>query len=273
MLNYLRYFGTHLLVAAAAAGLLLGGAWSWLGLATGVIAWIGADALSPRVTDPVPAYRYPRVLDLALYSLLPPLLGLCAIYAWSLADDDLFGLGTTLAELTGYAALEARADTDTLDRLGASWSFALAIAMAGILTAHELLHRQRSPCALAVGRAMLAMACNASLEVAHVFGHHRDVGTPADPATARRGESVYHFWLRSSYGQVVQAWRIECDRLAGRPWLRRWAGNRVLRGFVRSGSVAAAFYAAGGVTALTWFLLATAWNKLLLEALNYMEHY
>ncbi|MEQ8660128.1 MAG: fatty acid desaturase [Gammaproteobacteria bacterium] len=269
---YLRYFGTHLLVAATIIGLLLGGSWSWLGLLTGVVGWIGADALSTTVAAP-PVYRHPRLLDMALYSLLVPLVVLCVVYAWTLAHGDLCALGRTLTTLSGYPLLDARATNTTLDRLGASWSFALAIAMAAILTAHELLHRQRDRLALVAGRLMLAMACNATLEVAHVFGHHREVGTPADPATARRGESVYHFWVRSSCGQVLQAWRIERARLTGQPWPRRWLRNRALRGLVRSGTVIVLFHAAGGATAVVWFLLATAWNKLLLEALNYMEHY
>jgi len=273
MTAYLRYFGTHLLVAAATAGLLLGGSWSWLGLLTGVVGWIGGDALSAAVTPGSAGYRHRWILDAALYSLLPPLLVLSVAFAWSLAETDLFGIGQALAATTGYDALAARAATTFVDRLGASWSFALAIAMAGILTAHELLHRQHDPFALAVGRAMLALAFNATLEVAHVFGHHSEVGTRADPATARRGEGVYRFFIRSTLGQVGQAWRIERARLAAQapPW--RWLRNRVIRGFVRSGLVAAAFFASGGAAALGWFLVASTWNKLLLEALNYMEHY
>lgn len=273
MFAYLRYFGTHLLVAAATAGLLLGGWWSWLGLLTGIVGWIGGDALSAPVATQRPGYRHRRVLDAALYSLLPPLVVLSVVFAWSLAESDLFGIGQALAGMTGYDALAARAATTFVDHLGASWSFALAIAMAGILTAHELLHRQHDPLALAVGRAMLAMAFNATLEVAHVFGHHSEVGTRADPATARRGEGVYRFFVRSTLGQIGQAWRIERTRLAARapPW--RWLNNRVMRGFARSGLVATAFYAAGGGGALGWFLVASTWNKLLLEALNYMEHY
>lgn len=273
MFAYLRYFGTHLLVAAATVGLLLGGSWSWLGLLTGIVGWIGGDALSGPVAGDRPDYHHRRVLDLALYSLLPPLLVLSTVFAWSLAESDLLGIGQTLSVVTGYGALAARDATTFVDRLGASWSFALAIAMAGILTAHELLHRQHDPLALAVGRAMLAMAFNATLEVAHVFGHHSEVGTHKDPATARRGEGVYRFFVRSTVGQVGQAWRIERARLAAQtpPW--RWLRNRVVRGFVRSGLVAAAFLASGGASALAWFLLASTWNKLLLEALNYMEHY
>jgi hypothetical protein len=270
---YLRYFGTHLLVAATVVGLLAGGPWAWTGLAVGVVFWIGGDALSHTAAPRPPHYACRALLDLALYSLLPAVVLLTLLYAWWLADTDLLGFGAACRVASGFDCLAARDASGSLDRHGGAWSFALAIAMAGILTAHELVHRTRDPLALAVGRWMLAMAFNSSLEVAHVQGHHREVGTPADPATARRGENVYRFYLRSSLGQVAQAWRIERTRLAARGRVARLLDNRVLRGFLRAASVAGGFAWVGGVSALGWFLLASAWNKLLLEALNYMEHY
>ncbi|MGE0487139.1 MAG: alkane 1-monooxygenase [Gammaproteobacteria bacterium] len=273
MRAYLRYFGTHLLVAATMLGLLMGGSWAWSGLVAGVVVWIGGDVLSSAVAPRPPRYAHRALLDLALYSLLPTVTLLTLVYAWSLADADLLGFGATCQVASGYDCLGARDASNALDRLGGTWSFALAIAMAGILTAHELVHRTRDPLALAVGRWLLALAFNSSLEVAHVQGHHREVGTPADPATARRGENVYRFYLRSSLGQVAQAWRIERARLASRKPVARVVDNRVLRGFLRALAVAGGFLWAGGIGALGWFLLASAWNKLLLEALNYMEHY
>ena len=66
---YLRYFGTHLLIALTMLGLVLGGAASWLGMAAGALGWIGLDALSGRAAR-APAFRHPWVLDLALHSFL-----------------------------------------------------------------------------------------------------------------------------------------------------------------------------------------------------------
>ncbi len=272
MLNYLRYFGTHVLLLVTIAGLLAGGPWYWAGLAAGVVIWIGGDALSMRV-GPTPHYRHELVLDLALYTLFPPLVVLAVVFAWALSPGDLFGIGAWVTRLVGYDAIAARGRSGLFDYAGAAWSFALSVALGGILVAHELVHRTRDRLAMWVGRWQLAIAFNASLEVAHVFGHHSEVGTPLDPATARRGESVYHFFVRSTVGQVFQAWRIESARLAARPPVPRFFSNRVVHGFLRSGLVAGLFLAAGGWFALALFLLASLYNKLLLEALNYMEHY
>jgi len=273
MWSYLRYYGTHLLILAAAAGLLLGGAGAWLGIAAGIVGWIGLDALSGRAR-PSPAYRHTWILDLALHSFLPSVAALCVVFAWYLAPADLFGLGAFLESRTGYPVLAHKANMTALDVAGAILSFGLAVALGAILTAHELMHRVQDRAAMFTARWLLAMAFNSSLEVAHVFGHHRDVGTPRDPATARRGESVYAFWIRSSLGQVAQAWRIERERLHGRPpWQALLVSNKVSRGFLRAFTVAGLFGWFAGPPGLGVFLLASMFNKLLLEALNYLEHY
>lgn len=37
----------------------------------------------------------------------------------------------------------------------------------------------------------------------HLFKHHYEVGTPSDPSTARRGESVYQFIIRC----IIDSWK------------------------------------------------------------------
>jgi hypothetical protein len=39
------------------------------------------------------------------------------------------------------------------------------------------------------------------------------VSTPADPATARKNESIYAFYIRSIFGQISHAWQLEKERL------------------------------------------------------------
>ena len=273
MLKYLRYFGTHILITATTIGLVAGGAWSWLGLGVGFIFWVGGDSLSRTPTLPSPHYAHPRILDTALYSLFVPVIVMTLAFAWALSNHNWFGFGTWIHNMSGIDVLAGRANNSLADVLGASLSFGLAMAMGGILTAHELGHRTDDRWAMWVARWMLAMAFNASLEVAHVFGHHRDVGTPADPATARRGESIYHFYIRSTAGQFFQAWRIERERFERLGQSLVTFNNKVIAGLLRAGLVAVLFYLTGGPYALGAFLVASMWNKFLLESLNYIEHY
>lgn len=49
--------------------------------------------------------------------------------------------------------------------------------------------------------------------IEHIHGHHRNVATPHDPATAIKGETVYHFWWKSVIGSYLSAWNIESKRV------------------------------------------------------------
>jgi alkane 1-monooxygenase len=47
----------------------------------------------------------------------------------------------------------------------------------------------------------------------HGSGHHRNIATPEDSATARKGEDVYTFMIRSAIGGHVNTWERETARL------------------------------------------------------------
>ena len=49
--------------------------------------------------------------------------------------------------------------------------------------------------------------------IEHNFGHHLNVATPADGATARYNQSVYGFWFTSVTKQYVNAWRLQMELL------------------------------------------------------------
>ena len=45
--------------------------------------------------------------------------------------------------------------------------------------------------------------------IEHNFGHHLNVGTPSDPATSKKNQSVFSFWFTSITGQIKNAIRIQ----------------------------------------------------------------
>ena len=99
-----------------------------------------------------------------------------------------------------------------VDKLG----LALAVGLCGgvaINAAHELGHRFESSERI-LAKIALAQSCYGHFFVEHNRGHHVNVATPHDPASARFGESVYHFWFRSVTGGFRSALRIERERLA-----------------------------------------------------------
>lgn len=91
-------------------------------------------------------------------------------------------------------------------------SFALVTGGIGITVAHELGHK-KSSLERFYCKVLLMTTCYMHFYIEHNRGHHVHVATPEDPATARRNENFYAFWIRSVFGSYVHAWRIENESL------------------------------------------------------------
>jgi alkane 1-monooxygenase len=159
---------------------------------------------------------------------------------------------------------------------GAAPFLALAAAVGvvsgvfGMLAAHDAIH-SRQPLDRALGLAMLAPLGYMHFRIAHLHGHHRHAATRHDPATARRGESVYRFFARSIAGQWRQAWTIESARIAARGLPR--AAHRMIRYVAIEAALALAVAVALGWRALLFQALVAAIAVLILELFNYVAHY
>ena len=159
-----------------------------------------------------------------------------------------------------------------LELIGFTLSVGLTGGALGITVAHELMHRrigfERALAYVLMGAASYAHFC-----IEHVHGHHRHVGTPRDPATPRRGESVYAFWPRTLLGGAASAWRLEAERQRrrGRAVINR--RNRVVVIGLVQAAVYAAVWAVLGWPALVFFVAQGLIAVLELETVNYLEHY
>lgn len=77
---------------------------------------------------------------------------------------------------------------------------------------HELFHRKQLIHKIAGTLAYVKMLYAHSV-IQHIRSHHKKVGTPEDPSTARLGESLFHFWGRVLPEGVIEVWNCEQDRL------------------------------------------------------------
>lgn len=212
-------------------------------------------------------------LNFMLYMTLPltALLALCHMNL--LASGDPLGLGWAVKSVWGFDMLGARDGTDPIWRLLAAIPVGFLFGAAAINVAHELFHRTQSASAVITARWLLAFSCDTTFAIEHVHGHHRNVGTPADPATARRGESFYRFFVRSTAGEIANAFRLEANRL-GNLGVPAWSlRNRALRGQILSIGIAGLYIYCAGPTGLAAIVLAAVIGKAYLEATNYIEHY
>jgi alkane 1-monooxygenase len=109
--------------------------------------------------------------------------------------------------------------------------------------------------------------------IEHNRGHHKNVSTEDDPATSRYGETLYGFYVRTIRDSWLSAWRLEADRL-GKEGLPFWSWrNEMLRFQVIQLAFVSAIYLFFGFFVLCHFLAGAAIGVLLLETVNYIEHY
>jgi len=142
----------------------------------------------------------------------------------------------------------------------------------GITYAHELMHQQNR-----FERMLAEMLMCSTLYghfcIEHIHGHHINVATPDDPATARRGETVYRFVPRVVRDTVLGAWHIQRDQLAKRGlplWSRR---NAFWRYAGWSGGMLALAALIGGWQGVGIFVVQAVVAVILLELVDYIEHY
>jgi alkane 1-monooxygenase len=252
MLDALPFTFGYLLPAVTALGLSLGGGWAWSTVLFVFVLTPLLDALVPvDVENPEPEEEGARAanpwFDVLLFAWLPVQVVVMLATAARVA-----GGGTPL-EIAGWIV-----------------SLGVTTGGGGITVAHELMHR-RAPVARAWAEVLMTLVLYPHFCIEHVLGHHRHVATPRDPASARRGESVWRFLPRTVGGGLLSAWRLETERVRAKG-VRGLADRRlrhpllVLALFLGSGLF-------GGATALGVLFGQAAVAILLLEVVNYIEHY
>ena len=103
-----------------------------------------------------------------------------------------------------------------IEWMGFVLSFAMVTGGIGITVAHELGHK-KSSLERFYSKVLLMTVSYMHFYIEHNRGHHVHVATPEDPATARKNESFYTFWLRSVFKGYLHAWKIENDRIRRKP--------------------------------------------------------
>jgi len=152
-----------------------------------------------------------------------------------------------------------------------SISVGFVTGILGINISHELIHKTNSPVEVLLGKLLLVMVCYGHWYVEHLFGHHKMVSTPYDPATSKLGESFYRFWPRTVYGTFISAWKIEQKRL--NKLKLGWWNNIVINLGICTTLLLASIYFIWGINATKMFLIQSVSAITLLEMVNYIEHY
>ena len=161
---------------------------------------------------------------------------------------------------------------ETYEFIGLIFSVGIVLGVNGINVAHELGHRQATN-ERYIGKALLLPSFYMHFYIEHNFGHHLHAATPEDPATAKYNQSVYSFWLTSTIRQYFNAWKIQNKLLKNNHRSFLSIKNDMLWYSVFQILYVTTIYMYLGKSALIFALLAGVVGFVLLETVNYIEHY
>jgi alkane 1-monooxygenase len=270
--NTVRYSLMNIFILCGMAAIAYGGNWCWTGL---ILSFALIGYVDELFGDAGPKEKMPPVwyMQLMLYLTLPLLVILTIVVFNTTSHTGGFAWVDTVFRFFGFDPAAARARTHDFASQGAYVSLGMFYGMAGVNVAHELVHRTDKPFDVLIGKWLLAFTWDTGFAIEHVFGHHRNVGTEKDPATARRGEYIIPFVARSTIGQVIGAYKTEQDRLQRRgipdlPW-----NNRFWRGQAMTLCVVLFYCAFLGPSGILACLYSGLLGKIYLEIVNYIEHY
>ena len=160
----------------------------------------------------------------------------------------------------------------TLELSGKIFSMGIMSTIIGINVGHELGHRNNKLDEF-LGGLLLLSTLNTHFLPYHNGGHHYNVATPNDAATAQKGEILYFFWFRSHFQSYFQAWEIENKRMIneGKTWLH-YQNKMVVYTFCNIAFLSFIFSFYGQWVFLA-FMIASVISIGQLETVNYIEHY
>lgn len=160
----------------------------------------------------------------------------------------------------------------TLEFYGKIFSMGMMCGVMGINIGHELGHRPER-FEQFLGELLLLSSLNTHFLPYHNEGHHREVATPQDAATARENEWVFSFWIRSHFVSYAKAWSIEAKRMKKQQRSFWSLQNRMILYSIASLALLGSIFFFFNTKVLLAFIAASVIGILLLETVNYIEHY
>lgn len=140
--------------------------------------------------------------------------------------------------------------------------------------AHELNHKNNSLDQL-LGTLTLSKNLYMYFYIEHNFGHHRNVATPIDPATSKLNQSLFQFFPQTIFGSLKSAWHLEKKRLLEIEKKKSiWTiNNRMIFYGLNNVLLPLFIYKIYGVVGFILFICQAIVGIILLETINYIEHY
>jgi len=224
------------------AGIYQGGWWSFTGFVYAIGLCPIIDILAPKRA---PKRNNPSVLPwnsfLFLHAIFMYLA--IAILLWRASIDGI-GLSIILGGL----------------------SVGIVSGISGIVNAHESGHRKKGTLIWRIARLNLFLVLYSHFTTEHNHGHHRNYATEKDPASSPKGRGLWTQILLTIPAQYASAWKTHSDKG------RKGISNPILHGIFFQIAFLVAIYWFS-VAMLLAFLIQALFAIILLEYVNYIQHY
>jgi alkane 1-monooxygenase len=172
-----------------------------------------------------------------------------------------------------FVSLNTLLNTDSAyEIIGIILSASIVMATNGINVGHELGHR----------KSLFSRTCSKLLYlpcqymhffIEHNYGHHINVATPDDPATAKYKQNLYSFWISSVTKTYLSAWRIQLKLLRVSKQSFISLKNDMIFYTLFQISFLIFIYLNYGLIITIYSVFMSVVSFLFLETINYVEHY
>ncbi len=255
MFKYIKYLNPLVLYALAILSFTNTGLWCWLPM---IFSWVFIPSvelfLNPNTKNMTTAEEefakadkaYDYLLYLVVFLQMPTLF----FFLYSFGEADL----------------------RTVDIVGRVATMGMLCGTFGINVAHELGHRNNK-FEQTLAKILLLSSLYMHFFIEHNKGHHKNVATPNDPSSARYNEWIYLFYFRTIVYSYLSAWHIAGaeTRKKGKAVISIY--NEMIQMQLIQIAFVVIIYFAFGPWVMLYFLAAAFMGILLLETVNYIEHY
>jgi alkane 1-monooxygenase len=271
MFHYLKFTNYFITTLLGVSSVLLAQYWILLGFGVFIIFYIvgdtffGEDLSQPNLTKK-------WALDAMLYASVPTTFILMTVCIWLVTPFN-WPIMHWLSSAIGYDFVAAKANTHIIEILVAVVFCGLMLSGIATVVGHELIHRIGNKKAITTGRWLLSLSFDASFSIEHVFNHHIHVATENDPVTAPRGRSIYKHVPIAIWGTNKSAWQIEAKRLKRKKKGVLSLHNQYITGWLMTAAWLGFVFLVASWQGVLFVAGIGLVAKVVLEIVNYMEHY
>ncbi|MCU0390819.1 MAG: alkane 1-monooxygenase [Thermoflexibacter sp.] len=256
------FFSAFIIPSLVIGGYYMGGIWNFITVIFVFVCIPIIDALVGKDGENVEDNVLPIIAEEFYYRFV--------LYIWVYMQ---------FAFLIWGCSIIANQNMTILEYVGFMMGFPLVTGGVGITVAHELGHK-KSTLERFYAKSLLMTTCYMHFYIEHNRGHHVHVGTPKDPATSRKGEHFYSFWIRTVRDSYLSAWRLEFERMQ-KKGLAKFSLQNDMIWFTLAPMLLCtlltmifSFYKGQVIWDIPlFFFIQSILGFSLLEAVNYIEHY